>query len=67
MLEPYEEEERRQAEWDRKCGWLCAAAPRCCHCKGSVYPHDTYLEIDGMIYCEPCVACGTKYVDDLEV
>ncbi len=63
MLEPYEEDERRQAEWDRKC----AASPRCNKCNGSIYPHETYLEIDGMIYCEPCVAYGTKYVDDLEV
>jgi hypothetical protein len=61
--DPIRDEERRQAEWDRKCD----AAPRCCHCNSSIYPHDTYLEIDGMIYCEPCVAYGTKYVDDLEV
>ena len=61
--DPIRDEEQRQAEWDAKC----AAAPRCCHCDGSVYPHDTYLEIDGRIYCEPCVAYGTKYVDDLEV
>lgn len=61
--EPWMEADRREAEWDRKCD----DAPRCCHCKGSVYPHDTYLETDGMIYCEPCVAYGTKHVDDLEV
>lgn len=61
--DPIRDEERRQAEWGTKC----AAAPHCCHCNGSIYPHDTYLEIDGMIYCEPCVAYGTKYVDDLEV
>ena len=61
--DPILDEERRQAECDRKC----ADAPRCCRCNGSVYPHDTYLEIDGMIYCEPCVAYSTKYVDDLEV
>jgi hypothetical protein len=61
--DPIRDEERRQAEWDAKCD----AAPKCCHCSRSVYPHDTYLEIDGMIYCEPCVTYGTKYVDDLEV
>lgn len=61
--DPIRDEERRQAERDAKC----AAAPRCCHCNCSIYPHDTYLEIDGMIYCDPCVAYGTKYVDDLEV
>lgn len=61
--DPVRDEERRQAEWDCKCD----AAPRCCRCNGSVYPHDTYLEIEGMIFCEPCVVYGTKYVDDLEV
>ena len=61
--DPIRDEEQRQAEWDAKC----AAAPRCCHCNGSVYPYDTYLEIEGMIFCEPCVAYGTKFVDELEV
>lgn len=61
--DPILDEERRQAEWDRKC----AAAPRCDHCGSSIYPHDTYLEIEGMIFCEPCVAYGTKFVDELEV
>lgn len=61
--DPVRDEERRQKEWDDKCD----AAPRCCHCNNSVYPHDTYLEIGDMIYCEPCVAYGTKFVDELEV
>lgn len=61
--EPYEQEEARQAEWDRKC----ATAPRCDHCGSSIYPHDTYLEIEGMIFCEPCVAYSTHCTDELEV
>ena len=61
--DPIRQEEARQAAGDR----LVENLPRCCHCNGSVYPHETYLEIDGMIYCEPCVAYGTKFVDDLEV
>lgn len=61
--DPIRDEEQRQAEWDAKC----AAAPRCHKCNGSVYPHDTYLEIEGMIFCEPCVAYSTHYTDELEV
>lgn len=60
---PWMEADQREKRWDDKC----AAAPCCCHCKGSVYPHDTYLEIEGMIFCEPCVAYGTKFVDELGV
>lgn len=63
MLEPYEQEERRQAEWDRKC----AAAPRCSCCGGSVYPYDTYTEIGDFVFCERCVSFGRRYTDDLEV
>lgn len=63
VLEPFEEEEARQAKWDRKCD----AAPRFHKCNGSIYPHETYLEIEGMTFCEPCVAYGTKFVDELEV
>ena len=61
--DPILDEERRQAEWDAKC----AAAPRCCRCNGSVYPHDTYLEIEGMIFCERCVRHNTRNTADLEV
>lgn len=63
MLEPWELEDTRQAEWDRKC----AAAPRCAHCNASIYPHDTYLKIEDLIFCEPCVAYGTRSTDTLEV
>ena len=61
--EPWMGADWREKRWDDKC----TAAPYCCHCKGSVYPHDTYLEIDDMIYCEPCVRRGTRNTDDLEV
>ena len=62
MLEPYEEDERRQAEWDAKC----AAAPRCCHCNDSVYPHDTYVETsNGLVFCEECFK--VFFTEDLEL
>lgn len=62
MLEPYEEDERRQAEWDAKC----AAAPRCNCCSGSVYPHDTFVGTsNNLIFCEKCF--NIFHVDDLEV
>ena len=64
MPEVYELEERRQAEWDRKC----AAAPRCSCCNGSVYPYDTYAEIGDFVFCEKCMSgFNTFYTEDLEV
>lgn len=62
MTEPYQEAERREARWDAKC----AAAPRCDACGGSVYPFDTYLEIEGHIFCARCVELFTRSTGDLE-
>lgn len=60
--DPVRDEERRQAEWDRKC----ADAPRCCHCDGSVYPHDTYAETsNGLVFCEKCFK--VFFTEDLEL
>lgn len=64
MPEAYEQEEMRQLEWDRKC----AAAPRCSCCGGSVYPYDTYSELDRFIFCEKCMSgFNTFCTEDLEL
>ena len=61
--DPAVQEDRRQAEWDAKC----EASPRCDECGGSLYPHDTYTELDVKLYCEKCVYLHTHSTDDLEV
>lgn len=61
--DPAVQENRRQAEYDAKC----AAFHRCAECGGSLYPHDTYTELGGKLYCEKCVSDNTHSVDDLEV
>ena len=61
--EPYQEAEQREFRWDVKC----STAPRCDCCGGSVYPYDTYLEIDGHIYCEKCVNQNTRFIEELGV
>lgn len=61
--DPAAQEDRRQAEHDAKC----EAFPRCDECGGSLYPHDTYTEIGGHLYCEKCISDNTHLVDNLEV
>lgn len=61
--DPVIQEEQRQAEWDAKC----EAFPHCDECGGSLYPHDTYTEIGGHLYCEKCISNNTHLVDNLEV
>ena len=63
MAEPFEEAEAREFSWDEKCDRY----PRCERCGGSIYPYETYLEIEGQIYCEHCVEQCTRFVDDMEV
>ncbi len=63
MRNPYELADQKESEWDRKC----ATAPRCNSCGGSIYPYDTYLELDGVIYCEKCVNLNTHSIDNLGV
>ena len=56
-MEPYEEAERREAEWDK----LCAAAPRCMICGDSVLCFDNYYEFPGgQCICEGCMSCAEK-------
>ena len=61
--DPAEQEDRRQAEFHAKC----EAFPRCAECGGSLYPHDTYIELGDRLYCEKCVRLNTHSVDNLEV
>lgn len=61
--DPAVQEDRRQAEYDAKC----AAFHRCNECGGSLYPYDTYTELDGNLYCEKCIQRNTHLVDNLEV
>ena len=61
--DPAEQEDCRQAEWDTKC----EAFPHCAECGGSLYPHDTYTEIGGHLYCGKCISENTYSVDNLEV
>lgn len=61
--DPAVQEDARQAAWDAKCD----AFPRCEECGGSLYPHDTYTEIGGKLYCEECIRQHTHSVDNLEV
>ena len=62
-MEPYEIAEEQEREWDK----TCEAAPHCDCCGNSIYPYDTYVQIDGHMYCERCVRGHTYYTDDLEV
>lgn len=61
--DPAVQEDRRQAEYDAEC----EAFPHCDECGGSLYPHDTYTEIGGHLYCEKCIRLNTHLVDNLEV
>ena len=61
--DPIAQEDRRQVEYDAKC----EVFPRCDECGGSLYPHDTYTELGGKLYCEKCVSDNTRLVDNLEV
>lgn len=61
--DPVTQEVRRQAEYDTKC----EAFPRCDECGGSLYPHDTYTELGGKLYCGKCVHLNTHSTDGLEV
>lgn len=74
FLEPYEEAERREREWDTRC----VAAPRCSKCNGSVYPYETYASWEGIILCERCkdrilarfegfISRHTYFTDELEI
>lgn len=61
--DPALQAEIREEKWDAKC----EASPRCHQCKESLYPHDTYTELSGRLYCERCVKLGTHSTDSLEV
>ena len=63
-MEPYEEAERREAEWDRKC----EAAPHCDICGRIVYPGDWFLQLEsGQCICEDCMSGADKvYTEDLD-
>lgn len=64
MLEPYEQEDRRQAEWDRRCEMY----PHCICCGRSVYCWDTYHTVaDEFIFCENCYRHEEHRTEDLEV
>ena len=61
--DPSDQEGRRQEGYDEKC----EAFPHCEECNGSLYPHETYTEIGGHLYCEKCISQNTHFVDNLEV
>ena len=63
MLEPYEQEERRQAEWDR----LCSQPLRCECCGQALIRCEQFLEIEHHIYCGDCVESHMRFTDELEV
>ena len=63
MNDPAVQAEIREEIWDEKCETF----PHCDECGGSLYPYDTYTELDGKLYCEDCVSNGTHDTESLEV
>ncbi|MBE6925024.1 MAG: hypothetical protein E7466_07315 [Ruminococcaceae bacterium] len=63
LSDPATQAELREEAWDEKC----EAFPHCHQCGGSLYPYDTYTELDDKLYCENCVSNGTHCTDSLEV
>lgn len=61
--EPWVHEELRQAGYDRRC----AEFDHCDLCGQSLYPFDTYIELEGKKYCEDCITRNTHHTSDLEM
>lgn len=49
-MEPYEEAERREAEWDR----VAETLPRCALCRRVLYPGDKFHKAYHQVVCPSC-------------